>query len=97
MEFDGDSQYEAWDKDQTQVVSFEFDNDDITICEIRLYKNSFMPFNRCGSADVVLYSSMEFVKSGSKYTSGSYYRYSCNPGFKLIGTDTVRCGLNNIW
>ncbi|CAG2112189.1 unnamed protein product [Medioppia subpectinata] len=91
MEFDGDS------KDKTQMITIEFDVNDISICEIRLYTNSFMPFHRCGSADIVLFSSMEFIKSGNKYTGNSYYRYKCDEGFQLDGPEDVRCGLNNNW
>ena len=97
MEFEGDSLYDVWEKDQTQMITIDFDMDEINICEIRLFKNSFMPFYRCGSADIVLHSSLEFVKTGSKANGGSYYRYTCDKGFKLEGTDTVRCGLNNNW
>ncbi|XP_054160017.1 uncharacterized protein LOC128958227 [Oppia nitens] len=97
MEFDGDSNWEAWERDKTQVIDIQFDVNDISICEIRLYTNSFMPFHRCGSADIVMYSTMEFIKSGNKYSGNSYYKYQCDEGFQLEGSDDVRCGLNNNW
>jgi hypothetical protein len=97
IEFEGNSKYEIWERDVSQLITIEFDIDDITICEIRIFTNSFMPFNRCGSADIPLHSTMEFIKSGDKYGRNPYYKYKCDEGFELEGNEDVRCGLNNQW
>ena len=97
MEFDDDSKYKAWKRDVTQMITIEFDVDDITICEIRIFANSLMPFHRCGSADIVLHSTMDFIEKSEKYGRDTYYNYKCDDGFELVGSPDVRCGLNNYW
>ena len=98
VQYDGDSIYEVWGQDKVKVIRIDFNTlDQLTICEIHLYANSFMPYHKCGSADIVLKSKMEFIKSSSKYGLSPFFRYICEDGFELIGNQDVRCGLNNYW
>lgn len=78
------------------MISIVFDTADVTICEIRIFKNSFLPYHRCGSADMPLFSQAEYVTSGSE-SKEPYYSYNCDPGFDLIGPQRVHCSLNNRW
>ncbi|XP_054167801.1 uncharacterized protein LOC128965173 [Oppia nitens] len=97
---DDETMWSYYSKDVVQNFTLKFNTNKIAICELRLFYRKFFDPHVCGSPDYPLHSSVEFVRSGSRYGLMSYYRYTCDRNFQLTTAgqqQDVRCGINNYW